>query len=175
MLIIIASMGQNGWDKFFFVPSLADFDFERYADYVLHILCTQGSMDFTVRSVSYHLAPGDYAVVTCASLLTRYSESDDFRALIMGLSGPFASSWSIRCNYNVIAYLSLLERPVMKLSEEEYVQFRTDLDRLRARLAGSENHLFRERLLGALLAAHMFDLYDRHSASKAPGNFPTKA
>lgn len=34
-------MEQNDWDKFFFVPTLADYDFERYADYVLHIFCMQ--------------------------------------------------------------------------------------------------------------------------------------
>lgn len=49
-------MGQNGWDKFFFVPTLADFDFERYANYVLHIFCMQGSMEFTVRNVSPYCA-----------------------------------------------------------------------------------------------------------------------
>ena len=156
-------MGQNAWDKFFFVPTLADFDFERYANYVLHIFCMQGSMEFTVRNVSHRIVPGDYVILLCASLLTRYSESSDFRAFVIGVYREFAISFSIRSDYDIASYLSLLENPVMKLSEEESARCRTDLERLRSRFADSGSHLFREGMLGSMLAAHLFDLYDIHA------------
>ena len=156
-------MGQNAWDKFFFVPTLADFNFERYANYVLHIFCMQGSMEFTVRNVSHRIVPGDYVILLCASLLTRYSESSDFRAFVIGVYREFAISFSIRSDYDIASYLSLLENPVMKLSEEESARCRTDLERLRSRFADSGSHLFREGMLGSMLAAHLFDLYDIHA------------
>ena len=156
-------MGQNSWDKFFFVPTLAEFDFERYADYVLHIFCIQGSMELTIRNVSYRIVPGDYVILPCISLLTRYSESSDFCSFVMGLSREFAISFSIRSDYDIVGYLSLLENPVMKLSEGEFARCCTDLERLRLRLSDSESHLFREGMLGSLLAAHIFDLYDIHA------------
>lgn len=156
-------MGQNDWDKFFFVPTLADFDLDRYANYVLHILCLQGSMEFVAHNMSYRIATDDYVVLPCASFLTRYSESSGFHALVMGLCGTFASSFSVRTDYNIVGYLALLENPIMELSREESARCRTDLERLRSRLADSGSHLFRECMLGSMLAAHLFDLYDIHA------------
>ena len=109
------------------------------------------------------IVPGDYVILLCASLLTRYSESSDFRAFVIGVYREFAISFSIRSDYDIASYLSLLENPVMKLSEEESARCRTDLERLRSRLADSGSHLFREGMLGSMLAAHLFDLYDIHA------------
>ena len=51
----------------------------------------------------------------------------------------------------------------MKLSEEESARCRTNLERLRSRLTDSGSHLFRKGMLGSMLAAHLFDLYDIHA------------
>ena len=162
-------MEQNTWDKIIFFDSLADCRFTRYADHVLHILCTEGNMSFTFQNVRYNVMPGDYVILTNPSLTSAFSESDDFGAVVMCLSDPVITSMAIRSNYGIIGHMSLLQNPVMKLSPHDYRICMEDLQRIRERLA-EENHLFREEMMGYLLIAHIIDLYDIHARNQADRN-----
>lgn len=156
------SMDTVAWDGIFFVDSLADYNFTRYGSYVLHILCTGGSMSFVFQDVQYNIACGDYVILTAASLASDFSESADFNAVIMGLSEPFVTSMAIRSNYGIVGHLALLQNPVMKLSPHDFRICKEDMRRLHERLQ-EHGHLFREEMIGNLLIVHILNLYDIHA------------
>ena len=46
------------WDKIQFFQSLSEYPFDKYADSVMHILCTAGNMSFSFQDVRYNVVPG---------------------------------------------------------------------------------------------------------------------
>lgn len=158
-------MEQSAWDKIVFLNSLADYRPVMYAGYVLHILCTKGGMSFTCGYVRYNVVPGDYVIMPNPSLASEFSESGDFKAIIVCLSERFITSMSIRSNYGIIGHMSLLLNPIIKLSPRDYKICVEDLQRIKERIA-DESHLFRDEMMGYLLLAHILDLYDIHARNK---------
>ncbi|MCM1504501.1 MAG: AraC family transcriptional regulator [Muribaculum sp.] len=145
----------------------------RYNDRILHILCKRGNVGFTFRRMRYNIGKGDYAIITEVSLSSYFTMSPDFEGFIMWLSHDFIDAASIRSNYGVFGKLSLMRNPVMRLNEKDFVRCADDLARLRERL--NESHLFRDEILGSLLAAHILDLYDIHSRLDHIDEIPERA
>lgn len=145
----------------------------RYSDRILHILCTHGNVGFTFRRMRYNLGKGDYAIITEVQLSSNLTMSPDFEGFIMWLSHDFIDAASIRSNYGVFGKLSLMRNPVMRLNEKDFARCAGDLARLKERL--NEKHLFRDEMLGSLLAAHILDLYDIHSRLDHIGEISERA
>ena len=122
-------------------------------------------MGFTFQDTRYNIAAGDYVILPNATLVSEFSDSEDFQGILMNLSDAFVSSIAIRSNYGIIGYLSLLQNPVMKLSDRDFRTCEAAMQYLRMRME-EKDHLFREELLGSLLTAHILDLYDIHARSR---------
>lgn len=167
-------MEQAEWDGLFFVDSVKDYDFTGNFDHILHILCVEGSISFVFHDVRYNVIPGDYVILTNSSLASSFSESSDFKAIIMSISESFVTSMALRSNYGIIGHLSLLQNPVMRLSATDFLKCREDLRRIRERLQ-EKNHLFHEEMLGHLLMAHILDLYDIHARGQDACQVPERA
>lgn len=153
------------FDGIVFADTWQEFNALRYAGRVVHILCCFGSMRFTFQDTHYDVAAGDYIILPNAELGSDFSVSGDFRGILMNLSDAFVTSIAIRSNYGIIGHLSLLQNPVMKLSDRDYRTCEAALQCLRMRMK-EKGHLFREELLGSLLTAHILDLYDIHARSR---------
>lgn len=162
-------MEQNVWDKIVFFSSFTDYPFTRYADHVLHILCTNGNMSFSFQNVYYNIVHGDYVILTNLSLATRFSVSEDFEAVVMSLSDSFVTAIAIHSNYGIIGHMSLLQNPVIKLSPHDYRICMEDLQRIHERL-DEKSHLFREEMMEHLLLVHILNLYDIHARNQAERN-----
>ena len=110
-------MAQASRENLFFVPSVGQYDCGQHPDHILHILCTAGSMSFMFHNVKYNVLRGDYIILPNPSLASSFSESDDFEAVIMGLSETFVASMALQSNYGIVGHLSLMQNPVMRLAE----------------------------------------------------------
>lgn len=150
------------FDGILFIDTLQKYQDIRYTGRVIHILCRQGSMSFTLHNIRYNITAGDYVILPNGTVVAGFLESDDFCGIIMSLSESFIASIAIRSNYGIIGHLSLLQNPVMKLSPYDFRKCEEDMERLRQR-TNDEKHLFREEMLGSLLTAHILDLYDIHA------------
>ena len=137
-------------------------EISKHAEQVTHILCLAGNISFTLHHTRYNISARDYVILTNGILVSAISQSEDCRVIVMSFVESFVTMNATRSNYGIVGYLSLLRNPVMKLSEEEFEKCRDDLMRLWERL-GNREHLFREEMLGALLKAHILDLYDIHA------------
>lgn len=164
-------MGKSGSDGIFFVDSIGEYDFMQHADHILHILCTKGCMGFIFHNVRYNIAVGDYIILNNISLASDFSTSADCKALIMSFSESFFAAMAMRSNYGFIGQFSLLQNPVMKLSEYDFNKCRRDLERLRER-SEEKGHLFQEEMLGHLLMAHALDLYNIHAHGQSSQQVP---
>ena len=167
-------MAQASGENLFFVPSVGQYDCGQHPDHILHILCTAGSMSFMFHNVKYNVLRGDYIILPNPSLASSFSESDDFEAVIMGLSETFVASMALQSNYGIVGHLSLMQNPVMRLAENDYRKCLSDMQRLRERL-DDKSHLFHEEMLGHLLLAHILDLYDIHARERRLPPVPERA
>lgn len=158
-------MKHTDFDGIIFADTLQDFNTLRYTGRVIHILCSGGNIVFTFQDTRYNIAAGDYVILPNATLVSEFSDSEDFQGILMNLSDAFVTSIAIRSNYGIIGYLSLLQNPVMKLSTHDFQVCEQAMHCIRQRLEDKE-HLFRKELMGSLLTAHILDLYDIHARSQ---------
>mgnify|MGYP002233635173 FL=1 len=136
-------MTHTDFDGIIFADTLQEFNALRYAGRVIHILCSGGNMGFTFQDTRYNIAAGDYVILPNATLVSEFSDSEDFQGILMNLSDAFVSSIAIRSNYGIIGYLSLLQNPVMKLSSHDFQVCEQAMRCIRQRLKDKE-HLFWE-------------------------------
>lgn len=158
-------MEHTDFDGIIFTDTLQEFNALRYTGRVIHILCSGGNMGFTFQDTRYNIAAGDYVILPNATLVSEFSDSEDFQGILMNLSDAFISSIAIRSNYGIIGYLSLLQNPVMKLSSHDFQVCGQAMHCIQQRLEDKE-HQFREELMGSLLTAHILDLYNIHARSQ---------
>lgn len=158
-------MDHTDFDGIIFVDTLQGFNTLQYTGRVIHILCSRGNMSFTFQDTCYHIAAGDYVILPNATLVSDFSDSEDFQGILMSLSDIFITSIAIRSNYGIIGHLSLLQNPVMKLSPHDFQLCEQAMQCIRERLK-DKKHLFREELLGSLLTVHILDLYNIHARSQ---------
>lgn len=149
-------------ESLFFSDTLAGYDFASHAGHVVHILCIEGSISFMLHRTHYNISSGDYVILTNGVFVSSISQSEDCRVILMSFAESFIAMNVIRSNYGIIGHLSLLQNPVMKLTADDFDKCREDMVRLRKRLNDCK-HLFREEMIGALLKAHVLDLYDIHA------------
>lgn len=153
------------FDGIIFADTWQEFNALRYTGRVIHILCNRGNMGFTFQDTRYNISAGDYAILPNATLVSSFSESDDFQGVLMNISDTFVTSIAIRSNYGIIGHLSLLQNPVMKLSAHDFMICEQAMHCIRQRLKDRE-HLFWKELMGSLLTAHILDLHDIHARSR---------
>lgn len=141
---------------------------------IMHIVLTRGNLSFLHQATRYNAAPGDYIILPNAALAQDFAASSDFKALLFSLSPSIGNRLALRSNYGIIGHLSLLQNPVMRLAEADFMRCRTDIERLHERWLAT-GHYFHEEMVGHLLAAHILDLYDIHARNCLPEGFPTRA
>ncbi len=129
---------------------------------LVHVLCLHGSFGFTRNHTRFNVSSGDYVILTAGLGVADISYSDDVSVIIMYFPERVVLASAIRSNYGVFGHLALIENPVMKLSLIDFVRCRRDMENLHERVAET-THIFHEELTGALLKAHILDLYDIHS------------
>ena len=141
---------------------------------IMHIVLTRGNLSFLHQTTRYNAAPGDYIILPNAALAQDFAASGDFKALLFSLTPSIGNRLAIRSNYGIIGHLSLLQNPVMRLSNQDFERCRSDIERLFER-SQETKHYFHDEMVGHLLAAHILDLYDIHARNCLPEDFPSRA
>lgn len=121
-----------------FADTLQDFNLFHYTGRIIHILCCQGNRGFTIQDTRYNIAAADYVILPNATLVSGFSESDDFPGILMSLSDAFVTPITMQSNYGITGRLSLLQNPVLKLSSYDFQICREAMQYIRKRI---ENNL----------------------------------
>lgn len=145
-----------------FTEEIGSFNFTANIGKLVHILCLNGNFSFTRNHTRFNVCSGDYVILTPGMGVTGLSYSADIKVIIMYFAESVVLTTAIRSNYGVFGHLSLIENPVIKLNDNDLRHCRRDMENLRERNAET-SHIFHEELTGALLKAHILDLYDIHA------------
>lgn len=134
----------------------------RTHNYLLHILCVGGRGRLSYYAQEYEVQEGDYFIFPDGDKAVRIGDKGDLALIVMAFDYTFYQQNATRSNYDAVGSIALMDKPLMRLSREDYNKCRVDLLRLRER-SQETGHLFADELLGTLLRAHILDVYDIHA------------
>lgn len=147
-----------------FANDIYNFDFTASIGMVVHILCLEGSLSFTRNNTRFNVSAGDYVILTPGIGVTDMLFSNYVKTLIMFFPESVALTLAIRSNYGVFGHLSLIENPVLRLNQDDFRRCRKDMENICDRNSET-GHIFHEEMIGALLKAHILDIYNIHARS----------
>lgn len=152
-------------DQLLFLNNIEDFVFTAHPHNVTHILCTSGTMGFSLQHVRYNISEGDYAIFPSGMWPHGFLVSESAQYIAMTFPESFVNTSMIKSDYGIIGHLSLIQNPVMTLDGSDFENFSHDMERMRER--SRSPHLFREELIQALLKAHVLDLFNVHARANS--------
>ena len=147
---------------------------DRYADYLAHALCTEGSCRFVFNGKEFELREGDLMIVRKGKLVERIRPADDFRVKVIYVTSGFIELSTPLSNYGMKGQLALFRNPIMKLDAEQRELCRKDFEMVEERLAQTDHH-FRRDLLIASVQMLIIDFFDFHSHLYGVDNIPLQS
>ena len=129
----------------------------RLMNFILIVLCTRGSLQYTLDARQLKVTPGDMLIISEHHVVNTYEASDDVEGLVFMMTVDVVHE--IINDVSDLSAIFLYARafPVMKLSENEAEIFRNYFYGIKRRIADTSNH-FRRSLVRALLLAMFYDL-----------------
>jgi len=129
----------------------------RRMNFILIMLCTRGTLKYTLDTQQITVTPGDVLLVSERHVVNNYEASPDIDGQAILMSVDFFHE--IISNVSDLSAIFLYARtfPVMKLSEADAAIFSRYFEAIKNRIANNENH-FRRALVRTLLLAMFYDL-----------------
>ncbi len=129
----------------------------RRMNFILIMLCTRGTLKYTLDTQQITVTPGDVLLVSERHVVNNYDASPDVDGLAMMMSVDFFHE--IINDVSDLSAIFLYARtfPVMKLSEADAAIFSRYFEAIKNRIANNKNH-FRRALVRTLLLAMFYDL-----------------
>ena len=129
----------------------------RRMNFILIMLCTRGTLKYTLDTQQITVTPGDVLLVSERHVVNNYEASPDIDGQAILMSVDFFHE--IISNVSDLSAIFLYARtfPVMKLSETDAAIFSRYFEAIKNRIANNKNH-FRRALVRTLLLAMFYDL-----------------
>lgn len=162
-----------GFDK---TNVIIDHDLKRLAseevdDMVAHILCYQGSFDFTFEDRPFTLSAHCAMIVRVQRLLENFKPSPDFSAKCIYVKPSYVEYCTPRSNYGIKGSLSLFQNPIMRLNNEQFERLNMDFRYMEYRY-NQDDHRFQDDIMYCCTQALFLDFYDfrasEHNDEKEP-------
>jgi len=148
------------------LKSLGTFGLENY---VAHIICMCGRLDFTFDSHQFSLKSGEAMIVGIQQLLENLQPSADLEAMCIYVKNDFLELCTPRSNYGMRGSLALYSCPVMQMDKDRFEQLRKDFVQIEQRLENSDNP-FQEDVLICATQMMFLDFFDIHTAQNGLTN-----
>ncbi len=132
---------------------------EEVDDWVAHMLCYQGKMDFHFDGRQFCLEPQCGMIVAVQRLLEDMRPSPDFQAWCIYVSMPYLEYCSPKSNYGIRGTLSLFENPIMRLDKEQFERLDMDFRYLEYRY-NQDAHRFQDDIMYCCTQALFLDYFD---------------
>lgn len=128
-------------------------------DWVAHILCYQGKLDFRFDDRPFTLDTHCGMIVAVQRLLDDMRPSSDFKSRCIYVSLPYLEYCSPKNNYGIRGTLSLFQNPIMRLNNEQFERLNMDFRYMEYRY-NQDNHRFQEDIMYCCTQALFLDYYD---------------
>lgn len=156
-----------------FAHHLNEVTSDKFSQYAIHILCHKGECSFQMSGNSYNINEGDFVIWTHGKLVSDIFVSDDFDVTVLYVSYQFVRKNAPNNDYDIIGNLSLLQNPVLTLTDRERAICDSDIKQIEWRLTDT-THSFYHEILGCLVVAFFLISIIFINASIATIQFPNK-
>ncbi len=139
-------------------------------DFTLSIMCEQGSLVINYDQRTFTLVKNCILVLRPGHILNSYEVSDDFRGHCIMVSPDYLGDTLPSMSRIMPRMVSIMDRPVIKLSDEESQSQLELYEMLRKRAYGADSNPFMTETVGSLLRALFFEtlgMYSEHSSENA--------
>lgn len=133
-----------------------------FYDCVVHIICIEGIASIIYNDQPFEIGEGDIAVLSRPRLVRIENTSEDFQCEYIAAPDKFLHNLLPANSYSIQGCVSLFSNPIIKVSEEDALKFRRDLDNIRLRIEDID-HRFYTEMIGSLLQTMIYDLFDFHT------------
>lgn len=153
-------------EHFHFTTNTADVQSRLYRDFCLHIFCTAGNAKVRIVDKEFSVTTCSCMVILNNSTFKWLETSPDFRIRGVFISNHYMTSSATDTNYYTFGMLTLMENPILKMSQEQFDLCLSVCDAIRMRLM-QHDHLFYEGVLRRCVETLMLDLYNirQHSTT----------
>ena len=133
-----------------------------FYDCVVHLICTDGNGSFSYSGRHFEITRNDIAVISRPQRVSDITSDDNFRCEFIAAPDKFLHNLLPANNYAIQGCVSLFDNPIIKVCDIDACRFRTDLANIRNRIDNTD-HQFYHELMGSLLQAMVYDLFDFHA------------
>lgn len=133
-----------------------------YYDCVVHLICTDGTGSFRYNDRIFTISENDIAVIAHPRLVTEVCFNDDFRCKYIAAPNKVIHNLLPANNYAIQGRVSLFDNPIIRVSDLDAARFRADVANIKNRIDNID-HRFYQELMGSLLQAMIYDLFDFHA------------
>ncbi|MCE2616938.1 MAG: helix-turn-helix domain-containing protein [Phocaeicola sp.] len=148
-------------DKFIFTDNIFQWSDYCMKDYLPHIFCMDGSLNFVLDGKPYYAVDGDCIIPSILKPAYQITPSEDFRCRIMFIDAGYIDQNKPVMHYNVIGHLGLIQNPIIHLLPAEFQMCLENVDVIRKRFLRSYHSFYLEALRTAF-QAFVLDMYDIH-------------
>ncbi|MCM1503595.1 MAG: helix-turn-helix domain-containing protein [Muribaculum sp.] len=141
-------------------------------DFILSIMCEQGSLEINYDQRTLMLTKNCILVLRPGHVMNSYKVSSDFRGHCIMVSQDYLGDTLPAMSRILPRVASIMDRPVIKLSDEEAQNQLGLYDVLRKKAYGGDSNPFRIETIGSLLRALFFEtlgLYSEHASEHSSG------
>lgn len=144
---------------FHFSTNIADTALRDYRDFCIHIFCTKGTARLRLSEKEYNLEPTDCLVIINNSTLKWLETSPDFEMHSIAIANSYMGASASEASYYTIGMLSLMENPLVKMTDEEFKLCFDVCAAIRMRLT-QHGHMFYKALVRKCVETLVLDIYN---------------
>ncbi len=133
-----------------------------HLDACLHLVCTLGSVTFTIGGKDYTAHAYDCIIKPGGNSITKIRSTDNFQMKGIIISNHFLRKCIQDESYKTHGLLSMLDNPIMPMTEKETERILADIHEIKMRFLESY-HTFYLQVLVKSVETMILDLQDIHS------------
>lgn len=153
---------------FHFTTNTTDTVSAKYRDFCIHIFCIAGSARVRLGEKEYELKKRSCIVILNNSTLAWLQTSADFEMRGIFIANRYMTTSAPDANYNTMGILSLMENPVVRMTEDEMQLCISVAAAIRVRLT-QHDHMFYRGVLRRCVETLMLDIYNIRAHSSDQG------
>jgi AraC-like DNA-binding protein len=131
-------------------------------EYLPHIFCLQGSVNFILDGKPYCANAGDCIIASNKMSALQILPTDDFQCRLMFILNKFVDENRPTSQYAIVGHLGTMQQPIIHLMPTEMEQCLRNIENLRLHY-NQPYHTFYNEALKRAFELFAFDMYDIHA------------
>lgn len=135
---------------------------EKLHDYIAHVICMGGELNFEYYGSSFTIHTGEGMIFPCSPGIKAVNVGEGLMLDIIFVSSDFLEVCTPRNNYGIKGSLSLHNNPVMTMDADHFQQLQEDFQIIERRWR-DKSHLFHTDIMICAVETMFLDFYNVHA------------